>query len=151
MSSRGSRKSGKPGKQQSSPDCKKEVPSSPVASSSILSNSSDSPNSNEPTLSFPLVKICDNAKILPRYTTGISTPKSQLSSCFTRLFARFAVLARNDKEGVTMEDTLQLELEVLLSAAAVRIRALKGEVGALEHADDKKDKKSRVAKTVCFF
>jgi hypothetical protein len=46
-------------------------------------------------------------------------------------------------------DTLQLELEVLLSAAAVRIRALKGEVGALEHADDKKDKKSRVAKPVC--
>ena len=61
-----------------------------------------------------------------------------------------AVLTRNDKEGVTMEDldTLQLELEVLLSAAAVRIRALKGEVGALEHADDKKDKKSRVAKPV---
>jgi transcriptional adapter 3 len=62
------------------------------------------------------------------------------------------VLTRNDKEGVTMEDldTLQLELEVLLSAAAVRIRALKGEVGALEHADDKKDKKSRVAKPVRF-
>jgi len=148
MSSRGSRKSGKPGKQQSSPDCKKEVPSSPVASSSILSNSSDSPNSNEPTLSFPLVKICDNAKILPRYTTGMSPKITPLFNFYP--VRTIAVLTRNDKEGVTMEDldTLQLELEVLLSAAAVRIRALKGEVGALEHADDKKDKKSRVAKPV---
>lgn len=66
------------------------------------------------------------------------------------MYIKSAVLARNDKEGVSMEDldTLQLELEVLLSAAAVRIRALKGEVGALEHADDKKDKKSRVTKPV---
>jgi len=71
MSSRGSRKSGKPSsKQQSSPESKKDVPTSPIASTSLLSNSSDSPDSKEAALSFPLVKINDNAKILPRYTSS---------------------------------------------------------------------------------
>ncbi|CAB3360640.1 Hypothetical predicted protein [Cloeon dipterum] len=131
MTGRGSRKGGKPGMKQSSPDAKKaEVPSSPLASSSALSTSSGSPDNKEAALSFPLVKISDNSKTLPRYTL---------------------VLARTEKEGVAMDDldTLQLELEVLLSAAAVRIRALKGEVGALEQPDtEKKDKKSRSAKPV---
>lgn len=40
-------------------------------------------------------------------------------------------------------DTLQLELEALLSATALRIRALKGEVGALNQTDEKKEKKSK--------
>ncbi|XP_059490807.1 transcriptional adapter 3 [Neocloeon triangulifer] len=133
MSSRGVRKSGKPGsKQQSSPEGKKQpevVPNSPLASTSMMYSSSDSPDSKEATLSFPLVKISDNAKTLPRYT---------------------AILGRSEKEGISMEDldTLQLELEVLLSAAAVRIRALQGEVGTMENQEEKKDKKSRIVKTV---
>ncbi|KAF4522332.1 hypothetical protein B566_EDAN011333 [Ephemera danica] len=108
---------GKPSAKQGGSKVKQEsVPTATVTS--------DSSESRELALSFPLLKISDNARILPRYT---------------------AILSRSKDEGVCMEDldTLQLELEALLSAAALRIRALKGEVGALNSAEEKKDKKSK--------
>lgn len=59
------------------------------------------------------------------------------------------VLIRTKEEGVGMEDLdkLQLELETLLSAVAVRIRELNSEITTLSTAEERKDKKGKLAIT----
>lgn len=59
------------------------------------------------------------------------------------------VLNRTKEEGVGMEDLdkLQLELETLLSAVAVRIRELNNEITTLSTAEERKDKKGKLAIT----
>lgn len=76
--------------------------------------------------SLPLFRMADNSRMLPRYT---------------------AVLARSEEDGVGMEDldTLQLELEALLSCVAVRNRVIREEIKLLESAEEKRDKKSKLA------
>lgn len=56
---------------------------------------------------------------------------------------------RTKEEGVGMEDLdkLQLELETLLSAVAVRIRELNNEITTLSTAEERKDKKGKLAIT----
>ncbi|KAK6633079.1 hypothetical protein RUM43_012822 [Polyplax serrata] len=78
--------------------------------------------------SLPLFRMADNSRMLPRYT---------------------AVLARSEEEGVGMEDldTLQLELEALLSCVAVRNRVIREEIKLLESAEEKRDKKTKLALT----
>lgn len=81
----------------------------------------------EYTITFPELKTVD---------------KKQLS-CYTQ------VLNRTKEEGVGMEDLdkLQLELETLLSAVAVRIRELNNEITTLSTAEERKDKKGKLAIT----
>jgi len=69
-----------------------------------VSDSSDA-SGKECVLSFPLLKVVDNDRMLPRYS---------------------AILNRAEDDGVGMEDldALQLELEALLSAVVVRTRVL---------------------------
>lgn len=59
------------------------------------------------------------------------------------------VLNRTKEEGVGMEDLdkLQLELETLLSAVAVRIRELNSEITTLSTAEERKDKKGKLGIT----
>jgi transcriptional adapter 3 len=73
--------------------------------SKIKGSDSSDPSGKECVLSFPLLKIVDNDRMLPRYS---------------------AILNRTEDDGVGMEDldALQLELEALLSAVVVRTRVL---------------------------
>lgn len=64
-----------------------------------------------------------------------------------KILSRFflTVLARSEEEGVGMEDldTLQLELEALLSCVAVRNRVIREEIKLLESAEEKRDKRDK--------
>uniref|UniRef100_A0A8C6YZL1 Transcriptional adaptor 3 n=1 Tax=Nothoprocta perdicaria TaxID=30464 RepID=A0A8C6YZL1_NOTPE len=70
-------------------------------------------------LQFHDFKSVDHGKVCPRYT---------------------AVLARSDDDGIGIEelDTLQLELETLLSSASRRLRVLEAETQILTDWQDKK-------------
>ncbi|XP_054276043.1 transcriptional adapter 3 [Macrosteles quadrilineatus] len=59
------------------------------------------------------------------------------------------VLSRSREEGVGMEDLdrLQLELESLLTGVAVRIRDLNNEIATLNIAEERRDKKIKLALT----
>lgn len=101
---------------------------------SSLSNSNDSSNSERPEVSvaLPVIKTVDNTRHLPRYS---------------------AVLQRNAEEGIVAEDldTLQLELEILLSSVVVRSRIIQEEIANLSSAEERRDKRSeRSAKKICF-
>uniref|UniRef100_A0A6V7LBC9 Transcriptional adapter 3 n=1 Tax=Bracon brevicornis TaxID=1563983 RepID=A0A6V7LBC9_9HYME len=99
-----------------------------VKTAQTPSQSSDtSVDSPEMAFSLPVIKVADNSKLLPRYT---------------------AILQRNQEEGVGMEDldTLQLELETLLSSTVVRSRMLQEEISCLSSAEERRDKRSKSGK-----
>ncbi|XP_012269456.2 transcriptional adapter 3-B [Athalia rosae] len=90
-------------------------------------NSDTSSESTETAVSLPVLKTVDNGKHLPRYCS---------------------ILQRSTEEGVGMEDldTLQLELETLLSSVVVRCRLLQDEITNLSSAEERRDKKSKSVK-----
>jgi len=67
----------------------------------------------------------------------------------THLAAYYQVLNRSKEEGVGMEDLdrLQLELEMLLTGVVVRIRDLNNEITTLNIAEERRDKKIKLALT----
>ncbi|XP_043262081.1 transcriptional adapter 3-B [Colletes gigas] len=81
----------------------------------------------ETSMSLPILKIADNSRLLPRYTS---------------------ILQRNTEEGVGMEDLdmLQLELEMLLSSVVVRHRMIQEEVANLSSAEERRDRRSKSGK-----
>ncbi|XP_011862805.1 PREDICTED: transcriptional adapter 3 [Vollenhovia emeryi] len=83
----------------------------------------------EPTTSQFLLKTVDNGQNLPRYTS---------------------ILKRTAEEGVGMDDldTLQLELETLLSAVVVRHRTLQDEIASLFSAEERRDRRSKSGKSL---
>ncbi|XP_034945086.1 transcriptional adapter 3-B [Chelonus insularis] len=83
------------------------------------------------SLSIPVIKTTDNSKLLPRYTS---------------------VLQRTNEDSVGMEDldTLQLELETLLSSVVVRTRLLQEEIQCLSSAEERRDKRSKSGKGLSF-
>lgn len=85
------------------------VPQGPV--SWAMSELKDCP------LQFHDFKSVDHLKVCPRYT---------------------AVLARSEDDGIGIEelDTLQLELETLLSSASRRLRVLEAETQVIPYRED---------------
>jgi len=95
-----------------------------------FSTSSDaSLETAEPITSQFLLKTVDNSRSLPKYTS---------------------ILKRTAEEGVGMEDldTLQLELETLLSAVVVRHRTLQDEIANLFSAEERRDRRSKSGKSL---
>ncbi|XP_046751940.1 transcriptional adapter 3-B [Diprion similis] len=90
-------------------------------------NSDTSSESTEAAVSLPVLKTVDNGKHLPRYCS---------------------ILQRSAEECVGMEDldTLQLELETLLSSVVVRCRLLQDEITNLSSAEERRDKRSKSVK-----
>lgn len=96
---------------------------------SSTANSDVSSEISEPTISQFLLKTVDNSRHLPRYTS---------------------ILKRTVEEGVVMDDldTLQLELETLLSAVVVRHRTLQDEIATLFSAEERRDKRLKSGKSL---
>lgn len=96
---------------------------------SSTANSDASSEVPEPTTSQFLLKTVDNSRNLPRYTS---------------------ILKRTAEEGVGMDDldTLQLELETLLSAVVVRHRTLQDEIASLFSAEERRDRRSKSGKSL---
>ncbi|KAG5306352.1 TAD3B protein, partial [Pseudoatta argentina] len=116
------------GKQSSKKAVIKIRESGKTAQSSTM-NSDASSEVPEPTTSQFLLKTVDNSRHLPRYTS---------------------ILKRTVEEGVVMDDldTLQLELETLLSAVVVRHRTLQDEIASLFSAEERKDRRSKSSKSL---
>lgn len=116
------------GKQSSKKAVVKVRESGKTAQSSLVNNDTNSETS-EPTTSQAIFKTVDNSRHLPRYTN---------------------ILKRSAEEGVSMEDldTLQLELEMLLSAVVVRHRTLQDEIASLSSAEERRDRRSKSGKSV---
>ncbi|XP_077264420.1 transcriptional adaptor 3 [Temnothorax americanus] len=96
---------------------------------SSTANSDVSSEVPEPTTSQFFLKTVDNSRNLPRYTS---------------------ILKRTAEEGIGMEDldTLQLELETLLSAVVVRHRTLHDEIASLFSAEERRDRRSKSGKSL---
>ncbi|KYN15169.1 PREDICTED: transcriptional adapter 3 [Trachymyrmex cornetzi] len=116
------------GKQSSKKAVIKIRESGKTAQSSTM-NSDASSEIPESTTSQFLLKTVDNSRHLPRYTS---------------------ILKRTAEEGVVMDDldTLQLELETLLSAVVVRHRTLQDEIASLFSAEERKDRRSKSSKSL---
>lgn len=116
------------GKQSSKKAVVKVRESGKTAQSSLLNTDTNS-ETPEPTTSQAILKIIDNARHLPKYTN---------------------ILKRTAEEGVGMEDldTLQLELETLLSAVVVRHRTLQDEIANLSSVEERRDRRSKSGKSV---
>ncbi|XP_029659828.1 transcriptional adapter 3-B [Formica exsecta] len=116
------------GKQSSKKAVVKVRESGKTAQSSLLNTDTNSETS-EPTTSQAILKIIDNGRHLPKYTN---------------------ILKRTAEEGVGMEDldTLQLELETLLSAVVVRHRTLQDEIANLSSVEERRDRRSKSGKSV---
>lgn len=93
---------------------------------SMLAHSDTSSEGSEMT-ALPVIKTIDTAKFLPKY---------------------FSVLQRNTDDGINMEDldTLQLELEMLLSSVVVRSRMLQEEISSLSASEERRDRRSKSGK-----
>ncbi|KAL6267034.1 hypothetical protein P5V15_000110 [Pogonomyrmex californicus] len=116
------------GKQSSKKTVVKVRESGKTAQASMASSDASSEVS-EPTTSQFLLKTIDNSRHLPRYTS---------------------ILKRTAEEGVVTEDldTLQLELETLLSAVVVRHRTLQDEITSLFSAEERRDRRSKSGKSL---
>ncbi|XP_050067389.1 transcriptional adapter 3 [Anopheles maculipalpis] len=101
------------------PGCSKLPPVKPSLVTSI-----PSPNSPDQSVLFPHIKTLDNSKVLPKYT---------------------AALANTTEELIPAEDldTIQLELELLLSTVALRSRVLKAELETIDKADERRERKGK--------
>lgn len=91
--------------------------------------SSDTSSEGSEMTALPVIKMIDNSKVLPRYTS---------------------ILQRNPEDGITMEDldTLQLELEMLLSSTVVRSRMLQEEIANLSASEERRDRRSKGGKGI---
>ncbi|XP_070152474.1 transcriptional adapter 3-B [Polyergus mexicanus] len=116
------------GKQSSKKAVVKVRESGKTAQSSLINTDTNS-ETPEPTTSQAILKIVDNSRHLPKYTN---------------------ILKRTAEEGVGMEDldTLQLELETLLSAVVVRHRTLQDEIANLSSVEERRDRRSKSGKSV---
>lgn len=98
---------------------------------SSIQNSETSPEggTEHSTITLPVIKVSENAKLLPKYTS---------------------ILQRTTQEGVQLDDldTLQLELETLLSSVVVRYRMLQDEIICLSSAEERRDKKTKSGKGI---
>ena len=114
------------GKQNSKKAVVKSVRESGKLAQAALANSDTSSEGSEMT-ALPVIKMIDNSKVLPRY---------------------YSVLQRSAEEGVNMEDldTLQLELEMLLSSVVVRSRMLQEEIASLSASEERRDRRSKSGK-----
>lgn len=114
------------GKQSSKKAVVKVRESGKSALSSVAS-SETSCESMESGMVLPILKTSDNGRHLPRYSS---------------------ILLRKPEEGVGMEDldTLQLELETLLSSVVVRHRMLQEEMTNLSSAEERRDRRSKSGK-----
>ncbi|XP_074106631.1 transcriptional adaptor 3 [Cotesia typhae] len=85
----------------------------------------------EMSFALSVIKVSENSKLLPRYTS---------------------ILQRTNEDSVGMEDldTLQLELETLLSSVVVRSRLLQEEITCLTSAEERRDKRSKSGKGLSF-
>lgn len=92
-----------------------------------LANSDTSSEGSEMMATLPVLKVIDNNKFLPRYTS---------------------ILQRTLDEGINMEDLdfLQPELEMILTSVVVRSRILKEEISNLSSAEERRDKRSKSGK-----
>ncbi|XP_057339682.1 transcriptional adapter 3-B [Microplitis mediator] len=90
-----------------------------------------SSDSVEMSFALSVIKVSENSKLLPRYTS---------------------ILQRTNEDSVGMEDldTLQLELETLLSSVVVRSRLLQEEITCLTSAEERRDKRSKSGKGLSF-
>ncbi|EZA55937.1 hypothetical protein DMN91_011231 [Ooceraea biroi] len=117
------------GKQSSKKTMVKVRESGKTAQSSQV-NPDTSVETPEPTTSQIILKTVDSSRHLPKY---------------------MSILKRTADEGVGMEDldTLQLELEMLLSAVVVRHRVLQDEVANLSSVEERRgDRRSKSGKSV---
>lgn len=98
--------------------------SKPKVFQNIITSSPDS----ETTVVIPHIKTQDNAKVLPKYTLALSKSR--------------------DEDLVSAEDldAIQLELELLLSTAALRYRVIRAESDVLDKAED--SRRERKAKYI---
>ncbi|XP_044019057.1 transcriptional adapter 3-A [Aphidius gifuensis] len=98
---------------------------------SSIQNSETSPEggTEHSTITLPVINVSENAKLLPKYTS---------------------ILQRTTQEGVQLDelDTLQLELETLLSSVVVRYRMLQDEIVCLSSAEERRDKKTKSGKGI---
>lgn len=94
----------------------------------MLAHSDTSSEGSEMT-ALPVIKMIDNSKVLPRY---------------------YSILQRNAEDGINMEDldTLQLELEMLLSSVVVRSRMLQEEIALLSASEERRDRRSKSNKGI---
>lgn len=76
-------------------------------------------------LNLPLIRMCDNARVLPRYS---------------------AILNRSADDGVNMDDLdqLQQDFEKLVSSCCVRNRMLRAEIESMDKSEERRDKRSKV-------
>lgn len=112
------------GKQSSKKAVVKGRESGKTAQSSLINHSETSATeAPEPVMSLAVLKTVDNSD-LPKYTE---------------------LLNRTEEEGIQKEDidALQLELEMLLSSAVVRYRALQEEITNLSSAEERRDRRSK--------
>lgn len=95
----------------------------PLVKPALVSNIS-SPGSPDQSVLVPHIKTTENSKVLPKYTT---------------------VLANTTEDLIPAEDldTIQLELELLLSTVALRSRVLKTELETIDKADEKRERKGK--------
>ncbi|CAL1675950.1 unnamed protein product [Lasius platythorax] len=116
------------GKQSSKKAVVKVRESGKTAQSSLINTDTNS-ETPEPTTSQTILKTVDNSQNLPTYTN---------------------ILKRTAEKGVGMEDldTLQLELETLLSAVVVRHRTLQEEIANLSSVEERRDRRSKSGKSV---
>ncbi|XP_012543058.1 transcriptional adapter 3-B [Monomorium pharaonis] len=116
------------GKQNSKKAVVKVRESGKTAQSS-MTNTDTNTEISEPTTSQCFLKTIDNSRHLPRYTS---------------------ILKRTPEEGISMDDldTLQLELETLLSAVVVRHRTLQDEIASLFSAEERRDRRSKSGKSL---
>ncbi|XP_011696496.1 PREDICTED: transcriptional adapter 3-B [Wasmannia auropunctata] len=117
------------GKQSSKKAVIKIRESGKTSQQSSTANSDGNSEVPEPTTSQFLLKTVDNSRHLPRYTS---------------------ILKRTTEEGVVMDDldTLQLELETLLSAVVVRHRTLQDEIANLFSAEERRERRSKSGKSL---
>ncbi|XP_058066604.1 transcriptional adapter 3 [Anopheles bellator] len=89
-----------------------------------MANAVSSPGSPDQAVLIPHIKTTDNPKMLPKY---------------------MATLANTTDELVPAEDldTIQLELELLLSTVALRSRVLKAELETIDKADERRERKGK--------
>uniref|UniRef100_A0A182J0M2 Uncharacterized protein n=1 Tax=Anopheles atroparvus TaxID=41427 RepID=A0A182J0M2_ANOAO len=89
-----------------------------------LVSSVPSPGSPEQSVLVPHVKTSENAKVLPKYTAALLNTTDEL-------------IPAEDL------DTIQLELELLLSTVALRSRVLKAELETIDKADERRERKGK--------
>ncbi|XP_029170909.1 transcriptional adapter 3-B [Nylanderia fulva] len=114
---------------QSSKKAVMKVRESGKTAQSSLGNTDTNSETPEPTTSQAILKTVDNSQNLPTCTN---------------------ILKRTAEKGVGMEDldTLQMELETLLSAVVVRYRTLQEETTNLSSAEERRDRRSKSGKSV---